>query len=162
MQSIKKLRLPVVILFLMIIVEFLTFCFFSNNYRSLYWNSDISEIIEKGENTDMIFVGTSRIYQGISPEIMENELGISNVCDAASPEQDIKGRYYLLKDMLETFSPEYVVLEAGINSLRVETKNESNRNVTIDRIRSVKNSWNISGMILPLGRLSSFFQPSDL
>ncbi|XME01068.1 hypothetical protein QYZ88_010100 [Lachnospiraceae bacterium C1.1] len=139
MQSIKKLRLPVVILFLMIVVEFLTFCFFSNNYRSLYWNSDISDIIEKGENVDMIFVGTSRVYQGISPEIIENELGLKNVCDAASPEQDVKGRYYLLKDMLESFTPKYVVLEAGMNSLKIETKNEFNRNVTMDRIRSVKN-----------------------
>ncbi|MCR4745900.1 MAG: DUF1574 domain-containing protein [Lachnospiraceae bacterium] len=139
MQNIKKFRLAAVVLIFMIAVEFITYYCFSNNYRALYWNSDISDIIEKGENVDMIFVGTSRIYQGISPEIIENELGLKNVCDAASPEQDVKGRYYLLKDMLESFTPKYVVLEAGMNSLKIETKNEFNRNVTMDRLRSLKN-----------------------
>ena len=138
MRNIKKLRLIAVIIILMLIFELFSFAFFSDNYNSLYWNSDISSIIEKGENADMIFVGTSRIYQGISPETIENELGVKNVCDAASAQQDIKGRYYLLKDMLDYFTPRYVVLEAGMNSLKDE-EIVAARRTTMDRIRSLGN-----------------------
>lgn len=152
MQNTKKIKIIAVILAVMLAVEALCVTYLSDNYKSLYWNKDIARIVDSGENVEMIFMGTSRMFQGISPGVIEEEMDYQNVCDGASPQQDIKGRYYLLKDMLEDFTPKYVVLEAGMNSLKEEQRISAKR-TTMDRITSIKNR---------IGYFIDDFEPGDI
>lgn len=81
------------------------------------FNHYVGELQENGENVDLVFVGASRVYYGFDPDIFEEELGIDNALNDATPAQRTVLTYYMLKDMTEKFHPKYVVMGTTYNGL---------------------------------------------
>ncbi len=76
-----------------------------------YYRYDRKKLIEEGADVDMICVGASQIYHGCNPDVISQEMGIGEVLDCATASGQCDGGYYMLRDLLEHFSPKYVVLE---------------------------------------------------
>lgn len=84
------------------------------------FNYNLSQIDAAGENVDMIFLGDSRTYRGLDPDVFEDEMGLDNVVNNGTPQQRPTLSYYLLKDMLEKYHPKYVLLSASFNGISME------------------------------------------
>lgn len=85
-----------------------------------YFNHDLKSLEENGVKVDLVFVGASRVYMSFVPEVFEEQLGIDCVINAGSSSQPITGTYWQLKDLLERFHPQYVVLGVPWNQLIIE------------------------------------------
>lgn len=97
----------------------LKFCLTSPSITELF-NYHTNELLEDGENVEMVFVGASRIYHGFDPKVFEEELGYENVLNDATPAQRTVLSYYMLKDMIEKFDPKCVVFGTTYNGLMFE------------------------------------------
>ena len=61
---------------------------------------------------DVLYVGNSNVYTGVSPlEIYEN-IGVTGY-SASTPQQDMIGSYYIIKEFFKIQKPKVVMLETG-------------------------------------------------
>lgn len=120
MQTSNKIRkilvLPITIILTIVGIWGLKYCFTSPSLTELF-NHHVDELIENGENVDMVFVGASRMYYGFDPSVFEEELGMEHVLNDGTPAQRSVLSYYMLKDMIEKFQPKYVVFGTTYNGL---------------------------------------------
>ena len=65
---------------------------------------------EKENSLDVVFVGSSNIYNGVSPLEIWNQTGIASY-SYASPEQKIWLSYYAIKELLNYQTPKVIVLD---------------------------------------------------
>lgn len=63
-----------------------------------------------GEDCDIVFLGSSKTYSTICPEIIKENLSMT-AFDLASSGQGMMGGYYLLKEYFDYHDTDYVVLE---------------------------------------------------
>ena len=74
------------------------------------------ELRNKSESIDMVFIGASRSYRGFSPEVFDEELGLTTFT-AASSGQGVVDSYYILREVYRYHSPEVVVIDVSRNRL---------------------------------------------
>lgn len=76
------------------------------------------ELYEQEENVDIVLLGASHVYRGIDPFMMKEYTG-SNVFNASSSSQQLKGSYYILNEVLKENNVSKVLLDTnyGINNL---------------------------------------------
>ena len=84
-------------------------CFDSVHYAN-YYNYEIKQMEEQGAEVGMVIGGASQVYHGCDTEILASELGYENVIAASSAGQASDGTYYMIRDALNRFTPEYVVV----------------------------------------------------
>lgn len=90
------------------------------NYRDTFYSMDIL-----GADTyEVIFLGTSHIYNGISPMKIYEDVGVTTI-NLGTSAQHLDESYYLLKSVLEDQHPSVVVLDASslFNKLEEMTVN---------------------------------------
>ncbi|MBR4461140.1 MAG: hypothetical protein IKS51_00945 [Erysipelotrichaceae bacterium] len=98
-----------------------------------YFNHEMDLLEESGEEIDLLFVGSSRIYNSIDTRIMEEELGLDNVVDASTASQTISGSYYMIKDMIERLKPKKIILGLTCDEMVDEEKAQAML-LVIDRL----------------------------
>ena len=102
-----------------------------------YFNHDLEKLEENGENIDLLLVGDSRLYSCFDARIFEKKLGLNNVVLATTSSQPICASYYLIKDCIERFHPDKVILGLDCDEMIEEAREQAMLLVT-DRL-SVKN-----------------------
>lgn len=90
---------------------------FNNVTFGIYMEEELKKIRESGEEVDLIFFGSSRVYQSFMPSIFEEKLGYENVILGATASQPICGSYYYMKELIEQFHPKKVVLNVTFDGL---------------------------------------------
>ncbi len=76
-----------------------------------YYNYDINRMEKDQTPVDMIIVGASQVYHGCNPEVISAEMSIGEVIDCGAAIGYIDGLYYMLRDLLDRFEPECVVVD---------------------------------------------------
>ncbi len=125
-------------LIIFIIVFVLLLCIFneifnpSGTLNEWYSTNCIRDFYkQKADTIDVIYLGNSCVYTGISPvEIYENS-GITGYSFSSSG-QKTWSSYYLLKDALKTQKPKVVFLEAGETLCEQKDEEELNKRNVID------------------------------
>lgn len=125
-------------LIIFIIVFVLLLCIFneifnpSGTLNEWYSTNCIRDFYRQESDTiDVIYLGNSCVYTGISPvEIYENS-GITGY-GISSSGQKTWSSYYLLKDALKTQKPKVVFLEAGETLCEQKDEEELNKRNVID------------------------------
>lgn len=107
-------------------------------------NSDVSLTIrglyEEPENSlDVIFVGNSNVYRGVSPMQLWKEKGIASY-DYSSPIQKVWISYYFIKECFEYQKPKVIVLDVD-ELFNDEQAPEQSIRKALDNMRFGKNKW---------------------
>ena len=76
-----------------------------------YYNSDIKRLQDENAKIGMIIMGSSQVYHGCNPDLIAQEMGTGEVINCASAASHSDGMYYMLKDLLQRFTPECVVID---------------------------------------------------
>lgn len=101
----------------------------------------IGEFYEEPENSlDVVFIGDSSIYRGISPLEIWKRHGITSY-NFSSPAQRIWDGYYCLQEVLKYQKPKIVVLNIEALFLEEPMKNEYQRHL-YDNMKPSKNKVN--------------------
>jgi len=103
---------------------------------AVYFKHDLSTFEATNADVDLVFVGASRVYRSFVPNVFEAELGTKNVINAGSSSQHISGSYYQMKDLIERFHPEYVVLGVTGGGLCNQYDLQSNL-IVLDRLQGL-------------------------
>lgn len=73
----------------------------------------MQDMYKQKENTiDVLYVGDSNIYAGVSPLEIYNKIGVTGF-SASTPMQDIVGSYYIIKEFFKKQKPSVVMLESS-------------------------------------------------
>lgn len=99
-----------------------------------------------GEDSDIVFLGSSKTYTTICPETVQENLNMS-AFDLTSSGQGMMGGYYLLEEYFKYHSAKYVVLEMQENKLLgfgLDEKgiNAANYQITDSLKRNSTTYWN--------------------
>lgn len=130
-----------------------------------YFNHDINMMKKNNQNSDLIFIGASRVYRSYVPKIFEDELELKNVINAGSSAQTICGSYYQLKELTKSFKPKYVVLGVTIDQLmKTEDSNPQKQLIMLDRLSKINkvqylvSDFNHNNILLGIFRTYRFAQ----
>ena len=102
--------------------------------HAMYFDHDLDVIEAEGSGVDMVFLGTSRVYRTFVPEIIEKEMDMDCVINAATASQPICASYYQLEYLIKKFHPQNVVLGVGWETLMTEPGRQS-RLIMYDRLK---------------------------
>ena len=91
-------------------MEFLASICFDTVHFADYYNYDLRRLEKENAHVGMVIAGASQVYHACDPDILAQELDCDNVIDASSAGQVMDGTYYLVRDILDRFDPEYVVV----------------------------------------------------
>lgn len=81
------------------------------NIINAFTKSRFDDFYSLPKNTlDMVFIGSSHSYCTFNPENFDNRFGISSF-QMGTPSQHADTSYYVLKEVLKTQSPKFVVME---------------------------------------------------
>ena len=83
---------------------------FDTVHMADYYNYDIKQLKKNHADVGMIVVGASQVYHACNPDVLSSTLGIGEVIDASAASLTNDGGYYLLKNLLKTFDPKYVLV----------------------------------------------------
>ena len=71
------------------------------------------DMYKQEKNTiDVLYVGNSNVYTGVSPLEIYERIGITGF-SASTPQQDVIGSYYVIKEFFKNQKPKIVMLETG-------------------------------------------------
>ena len=105
----------VFIIFLIIIICMLNRVFspVGSNEGGWYVAGAMRDMYKQDKNTiDVLYVGNSNVYTGISPFEIYNNIGVTGF-SASTPQQDMIGSYYIIKEFFKNQKPKVVMLETG-------------------------------------------------
>ncbi len=88
---------------------------------SRYFSDEIDALEKEGKRADLLFLGTSRVFETFVPSVFEEELGMELVINGGSPTQRPESSYFLLKDLDSRIRPKRVILGVQWNTLLKET-----------------------------------------
>ena len=92
-------------------------CFDTVRYAD-YYNYDIKKLVEDHTDVGMVCIGASQVYHSCDTELLAERLGYEAVVDASVASQTNDGGYYLLRDMLDKFDPDTVVINLNWDRFR--------------------------------------------
>lgn len=102
----------------------------------------IKGMYHEPENTiDIIMLGNSDMYNGISTMCLWNDTGITSY-HIGTPMQTTWTSYYLLKDFLKTQSPKLVIIDVDYVFETTDRKEENLRQA-VDSMKFSKNKWDL-------------------
>ncbi|HRZ99088.1 MAG TPA: hypothetical protein P5084_16140, partial [Paludibacter sp.] len=81
---------------------------YSNDHTRRKWNAFYE--FTKHQPVDVVLVGNSHLYTGMSPENLSNALGASSFI-LASPGTTMTDAYFCLKEAIEVYKPKIAVVE---------------------------------------------------
>lgn len=81
---------------------------YSNDHTRRKWNAYYK--FTKTQPVDVVLVGNSHLYTGISPENLSNALG-ANCFILASPGTTLTDAYFCLKEAITVYKPKIAVVE---------------------------------------------------
>ncbi len=86
---------------------------------SIYFNRILKNKAAANDgHVDMVFVGASRTLRTFDPAVFEETLGLNCVFNAASGLQPIESGYFMLKEIIDRYHPEYAVLGVSWDGLQ--------------------------------------------
>ena len=84
-----------------------------SNEGGWYVAGAMRDMYKQEKNTiDVLYVGNSNVYTGVSPLEIYDNIGVTGF-SASTPQQDMIGSYYIIKDFFKTQKPKVVMLETG-------------------------------------------------
>ncbi len=100
---------------------------FDSIHGADYYNYDIDRLEREHADVDMVIVGASQVYHACNPDLISEEMGIGEVIDCSSASANNDGQYYMLRDLLRRFDPEYVVIDMSWRKFLDKGENFMNR-----------------------------------
>ena len=100
---------------LILIIIFLNKLFSPVGTYEASWYSSwaMQDMYKQKENTiDVLYVGDSNVYAGISPLEIYDKTGITGF-SASTPMQDFVGSYYIIKEFFKKQNPKVVMIESS-------------------------------------------------
>lgn len=94
---------------------------------------------EKRNSIDVLFIGDSNVYRGVSPLAIWKEQGITSY-DYSSPKQNLLLSYYSIKECLKTQKPKVIMLEVN-QAFYEENPDEQSVRKVIDNMKLGTNKW---------------------
>lgn len=89
-------------------------------------NSPLREYYAVADKTDVVFLGASQVFCGVSPAELYQEYGISSF-DMANGNQYMSMNYFLIREILRVSSPSLIVLDVSTVNRAPETSDWSHR-----------------------------------
>lgn len=157
------------IIFLAILLVTLSICTFILNPAGSFneWNATntIVDFYKQDKETiDVMYLGASGVYTGVSPFEIYQEDGITGY-SLSTPGQKIWSSYYLIKEALKTQKPKMIFLESGEIFNSAKNEQELNKRNVIDTMKFGKNklemindeiygfsNWQKLGCVFPILR----------
>ncbi|MCR5734106.1 MAG: SGNH/GDSL hydrolase family protein [Lachnospiraceae bacterium] len=130
-------RIPVIIIkvLLIILLVYLLNRLFTPKYETENLDGRITrEYYKEKLDTDIIFVGSSTVYSGISPMVLWQEKGYTSY-DRSNASQTIWTSYYMIEDAIKYRKPELVVLDVGFIKYDDDFCEEPSNRKAIDGMR---------------------------
>jgi hypothetical protein len=87
--------------------------------RLFYPNLRMKEFYSQKDNIDIVFLGSSRCYQGFNPAVVDSITGM-NSFNLGSSSQTPLTSYYLLREVFEKYRSKFVIMEISIDVLDTE------------------------------------------
>ena len=149
---------------LLIIVIFLNKLFSPIGTYEASWfiPGAMQDMYKQQKNTiDILYVGDSNVYAGISPLEIYNNLGVTGLC-VSTPRQDVIGSYYIAKENFKNQDLKVVFIETGEFFLKSDEITELGRRSEIDFFKFSKNKIdfiNDKDLNLPLNDKMTYFMP---
>lgn len=109
MRNFKKIVLLLAALLCMELAA--EFCLEPVTY-GYFLECDLRNLKKQGRKPDVVFIGNSRIYRSLVPEIFDRSFDDGSHCaiNAGTGSQTLLGSYYYLKDLTGRYPVKYVVL----------------------------------------------------
>ena len=117
MQSLLE-RVSIIIkpvVFIVILVLLLDAAGFATSRPNVYTRIMMHEMYAE-EQIDVVFIGGSRVFRGLDPEVFDSTLNI-NSFNMGSSGQGAEDVYYLLKEVFKYHSPQIVIIDVPQNRL---------------------------------------------
>ena len=97
------------------------------------------DFYKKKQNTiDVLYVGSSNVYAGISPLEVYERTGVTGY-SVSSPEQKVWSSYYMIKEAFKTQKPQVIFLETGEFFSDTSDQNEQSKRKAIDSLKMSQN-----------------------
>jgi len=121
----KGVRYIVFFVILLALILCAGFIFVPHNYDPDSCDKDLTKnwLGEEDDSIDMIVLGDSECYTSLDPNRFEDQTGLSTFLCSSSG-QRLVDAYLVLKEVLETQSPEYVMLESDMLYLEASGEGE--------------------------------------
>ena len=104
-----------------------------------YAVTGVTEYYKQPKHTiDILYVGNSNVYTGISPLEMYEKNGVTGYA-YSTPEQKVWTSYYAIKEALKTQKPKVIFLEAGEFFSNENDQSEQGKRKAIDPLKLSKN-----------------------
>lgn len=101
---------------------------------SIFFNRILKNKAEAHQDhIDLVFAGASRTLRTFDPVVFEEITGLDCVFNAASGLQPIESSYYMLKEILSRYHPQYVVLGVSWDGL-LESNSTLAKVIVLDRL----------------------------
>lgn len=95
--------------------------FLTSVSSSTYFKDELKQYKAEGLEADVLFLGSSRVFEGFVPQVFEEELGMGLVLNGGSATQRPESSYYLLKDIYRQVKPKVVILGVQWNGILEES-----------------------------------------
>ena len=113
MKNLIKAFVFIIIIIIIICVLNRVFSPVGSNEGGWYVAGALRDMYKQDKNTvDVLFVGDSNVYTLISPFEIYNNIGVTGF-SASTPQQDMIGSYYIIKEFFKNQKPKIVMLETG-------------------------------------------------
>lgn len=113
MKNLIKAFVFIIILIIIICLLNRVFSPVGSSEGGWYVAGAMRDMYKQDKNTiDVLYVGDSNVYTGVSPLEIYNNIGVTGF-SASTPQQDIIGSYYLVKEFFKKQNPSVVMLETG-------------------------------------------------
>lgn len=97
----------------------------------------VAEMYREKLSADVIFIGSSTVYSGVSPVILYNQYGLASyVCATSS--QTSWNSYYILQEALKYHKPSLVVFDIGFLTAKEEYAEEVSNRKAYDYMKMSK------------------------
>lgn len=124
------------------IIVFITILYFMDQLynpvgtqREWYQSNGVLDFYKQNKDTiDILYVGDSSVYSGISPMEVYNQIGVTGF-SFSSPGQKVWSSYYFIKEAYKTQKPKIVFLETGEFFAKKENEDELSRRRAIDSLK---------------------------
>ena len=113
MKNLIKAFIFIIILIIIICVLNRVFSPVGSSEGGWYVAGAMRDIYKQQKNSiDVLYVGDSNVYTGISPLEIYNNIGVTGF-SASTPQQDMIGSYFFIKEFFKRQNPKVVMLETG-------------------------------------------------
>lgn len=136
----KTLRVITFIIIFIVLFLFVDRLFDPVGTKGEWKSSNVMvDYYRKEKNTvDVLFVGNSNVYAGISPLEIYERTGVTGY-SYSSPEQKVWTSYYMIKEALKTQKPQVIFLETGEFFSDINDQTEQSKRKAIDSIMMSQN-----------------------